>query len=422
MNRLLRAALFILILLFCTACAVASSNVTVIEEEAFLGDTALTEFTLSETVTTVGSLAFSGCSSLETVYCMTTQAEIAEDAFDCDCPAVIWCYRDSSMAEYAYARGLSVCYFDAFSIECQSDESTACILLPFSWCASDAVEADNRYSYSVYKVGTPDPVKTSSTSGSTFSFTPTQAGSYYISVTLKNRYTETTLESEPVSVSEKLIMGVWNGKPIEWNVLSIENNRALVISKGAVQTSASYFNPTWIKYKYCFWSGSNVGCESQNWNSSSPESAATKYKGTISHNHVPLARDESKWGTEADLYYVHARYWCNETFYNGAFTDAERRLILTVTNKNPDNPIDKPYKGVASASTSDKVFFLSYDEALTYMPTKADRDINCNWWLRTPGQYRVNAMYVDDTGAIRNHGSDVGHKLNYRPAMWIKIS
>ena len=46
----------------------------------------------------------------------------------------------------------------------------------------------------------------------------------------------------------------------------------------------------------------------------------------------------------------------------------------------------------------------------------------CLWWLRTPGQFLCNAIYVLQNGVISTYGSDVGHhNLGYRPAMWITI-
>ena len=83
------------------------------------------------------------------------------------------------------------------------------------------------------------------------------------------------------------------------------------------------------------------------------------------------------------------------------------------------------------------MFFLSYDEMEHYFPNKADRctsltptartQLNASkpirYWLRTNGEYRVNAMFVYATsGTIHKFGSDVGHDtIGYRPAMWISI-
>ena len=107
---------------------------------------------------------------------------------------------------------------------------------------------------------------------------------------------------------------------------------------------------------------------------------------------------------------------------------------MTNTNENSPDGI----KG--GPDTQDHVFFLSYNEANAYMPgsgnalrkttqtTVAKNENKSNtgsvWWLRSPGKYRVNAMYITGTGgSLSTYGSDVGHNdMGYRPAMWVKIS
>lgn len=433
MKYLLRTAL-ILSLLFCMGSALALTGVNIIEDEAFKGDTELSEITLPEGLKRIGSEAFSGCENLSAVYCLSRDAVIEETAFDEGTSAVIWCYSDSTMAAYGYARGLDTRYYDAFSLEPACDPANACILLPFSWQVTDAVEGNNRYSFEVYKTGSDTPAATGTSAEPVLTFTPREVGSYFIRVTLNNEYTSTSFDSDPVTIGDKLYIGTWNGYPVEWTILTVNGNRALLLTKGILR-NGSYFNPEWIKYKYCYWAGSYIGsAESVNYRGSGAESASTKITG-ISPTHVPLdwaaarKEDGGRWGKDSDLYYVHARYWCNETFYKTAFTDAERKLILKVTNQNADSPagID------GGPETNDYVFFLSYSELTSYLPAKADRKCKgapgsgvsgtYNWWLRTPGKYRVNAMYViGSDGGVSTSGSDVGHSsVGYRPAMWIKV-
>ena len=69
------------------------------------------------------------------------------------------------------------------------------------------------------------------------------------------------------------------------------------------------------------------------------------------------------------------------------------------------------------------------EDRIAYFTTYADnlpveyggRDVY--YWLRTPGVYRINAMYVvGEYGSVTYYGSDVGHNMvGYRPAMWITI-
>ncbi len=92
-----------------------------------------------------------------------------------------------------------------------------------------------------------------------------------------------------------------------------------------------------------------------------------------------------------------------------------------------------------SSDTEEDIFFLSYDEFNTYfitreearrLPTAACKaahknmceNNNCYWLLRSPGEFRCNAMYIHLNGKLSIYGSDVGHdSLGYRPAMWITI-
>ncbi len=433
-KRLIAAFLCILLLIPAMALADAAPSklgVKVIEAGAFSGDESLSTITFDEDLTYIGSRAFEGCKGLVTVYCFSDDVVIEEDAFDGVENALIYCDLDSTMEAYAQRKGLTVKYLNAFETECDTEDEDACVLLPITWRVKNAMPGRNVTSRFVYEVYRDDvSVYTSdSTSDTSFSYTPTEAGDYSVSITMSNSLTVTTLATGKVKVKDKLYMGSMDGEKIEWKVLTVSGNKALVISTKILK-NASYFNPYWIKYKYTYWSGSYIGSISQNYRGSQPEDPSRLITG-ITPTHVPLA--DGSWGKESDLFKVHARYWCNETFYNGAFSSRERDRIVRVTNSNPDSP----YGIKGGPDSKDYVFFLSYDELKKYMPNTADRKCtmtsaakkepngnttNC-WWLRTQGKYRVNAMYVDgNNGRASEYGSDVGHKsVGYRPAMWIRI-
>lgn len=124
------------------------------------------------------------------------------------------------------------------------------------------------------------------------------------------------------------------------------------------------------------------------------------------------------------------RDWLNDTFYNSAFAASEKDLILTTTvsaDKNPDFPKVNP-----GASTSDKIYILSADEALYYFPNFQDRACTatkytqakgvakCWWWLRTPGASQDTAASVNSNGVWDENGSDVaGTKGSVRPVLWV---
>lgn len=104
-----------LVLLFCClgfAPALAErlvlpQGLTVIEEEAFMGDTAITEIIISDGTTTIGNRAFSGCTGLAAITVPDSVVTIGEDVFD-ECEGVfINCSEDSVIAEYAEKNGIA---------------------------------------------------------------------------------------------------------------------------------------------------------------------------------------------------------------------------------------------------------------------------------------------------------------------------
>ena len=177
-----------------------------------------------------------------------------------------------------------------------------------------------------------------------------------------------------------------NGKEdIEWLVLAKEGNKALVISKYALdcqQYNTSYTDVTW---ETC----------------------------TL-------------------------RKWLNNNFINSAFTANEKAMIPTVTvsaDKNPD------YSTNPGNATQDRVFLLSITEANKYFSSDSARQCkpteyadaggayghssngNCFWWLRSPGLEQCLAAGIRNGGDFHEHGNDVrADHSAVRPALWIDLN
>lgn len=177
-----------------------------------------------------------------------------------------------------------------------------------------------------------------------------------------------------------------NGKEdIEWLVLAKEGNKALVISKYALdcqQYNTSYTDVTW---ETC----------------------------TL-------------------------RKWLNNDFLGAAFSADEKSMIPTVTvsaDKNPD------YSTNPGNTTQDQVFLLSITEANKYFSSDSARQCkpteyavaggayvnssngNCWWWLRSPGGNLDSAARVGNGGGVYEYGSDVdGGGIAVRPALWIDLN
>lgn len=188
---------------------------------------------------------------------------------------------------------------------------------------------------------------------------------------------------------------------IEWQVLTVQGDRALVISKYALDFRAYNDKVVEITWENC-----------------------------------------------------SLRQWLNGYFYNNVFSEAEKNQILLVTNENPDNP---QYGTDGGNRTQDRIFALSYDEAQKYF--KSDKERICyvtdyaaanyesamssvtsnflrkselgntaQWWLRTPGASSLTTVYVPSDGSIYLFGYGPMITINgtayneVRPAFWMKTS
>ncbi|MCR5843379.1 MAG: DUF6273 domain-containing protein [Oscillospiraceae bacterium] len=154
-----------------------------------------------------------------------------------------------------------------------------------------------------------------------------------------------------------------SGEAIEWLVLDVQGNEALLISKYVLESRA--FN------------------EADN-------------SGSI-------------WEKSS------LRKWLNEDFLNAAFTEEEQKAILTSTVDNGEEQTSEFWSmfsaPIVGDNTEDKVYILSYAEALKYFNSDSDRSSevaprlyhNNGWWLRSPGMLASNLMYVHDDGAVNDN-------------------
>ena len=177
-----------------------------------------------------------------------------------------------------------------------------------------------------------------------------------------------------------------NGKEeIQWKVLAIEGNKALVISLYALdcqQYNALYTSVTW---ETC-----------------------------------------------------SLRKWLNETFYNKAFGTYHKNRIISSSIIAEDNPI---YGTESGNNTTDQVFLLNITEANEYFKADSGRRCtgteycyaqgayksssgnSCWWWLRSPGYDSEHAASVYYVGSVISSGEEVnGIGGAIRPVIWIDIS
>ena len=156
------------------------------------------------------------------------------------------------------------------------------------------------------------------------------------------------------------------------------------------------------------------------------------------------------------------RKWINNDFYNKAFSDKEKSVVLDTDVVNADNP---EYKSKGGNNTIDKVFCLSIDEVKKYLGTgEKDRDGlvlydnavtkgtnyaketnnlnsklevfhevdktyekyfgNSTYWLRSPGYFQNCATSVLYIPTLDLSGLEMGNNrsdFGVRPAIWIEI-
>lgn len=178
-------------------------------------------------------------------------------------------------------------------------------------------------------------------------------------------------------------------EPIEWVVLEVQENQALLLSRYALDSKP--YNNTY---------------------------------GPVT------------WET------CSLRNWLNDTFLNTAFTEAEKKQILLTEVDNSRTQGNSEWRISGGNNTKDFVFLLSYEESERYFNGSVDRvclptsyavsqgaDIRVHddgitesgwWWLRSPGEAQHHASFVNFDGT--RYSNAVGNEyLSVRPALWISF-
>ena len=119
------------------------------------------------------------------------------------------------------------------------------------------------------------------------------------------------------------------------------------------------------------------------------------------------------------------RQWINNDFYNKAFNEKEKKLIIG------------PSILESLLGLGDKIFLLTEEEAKKYFAMDESRKCKAteyavkngaykndegytNWWLRSPTLWLISVYYIDNVGKISYNKVD-NDNYAVRPAMWIKI-
>ena len=140
------------------------------------------------------------------------------------------------------------------------------------------------------------------------------------------------------------------------------------------------------------------------------------------------------------------RKWLNETFYNTAFNQLQRAIILTTSVDNSAATTGSTNNSYACEDTQDKIFLLSYEEATngsyglnsTVERRKKTTDYaksqgvyiystngsyaeNGDWWLRSPySSYNNRVRYLEYDGYLHYYYVDRVN-VGVVPALKIKL-
>jgi len=204
-----------------------------------------------------------------------------------------------------------------------------------------------------------------------------------------------TLGQYPISVQKNGDSWTITSAPIEWTVLAVEDGKALLITKNAI--------------------------DSQIYGS----------LGEVSEEESDEPLTLVTWSASS------LRAWLNSDFYAAAFTEQEASLILATSVKAERNPQFPVGPGV---DTVDKVFILSMSELNKYFKNNEARlckatdyavrmrsaGVNdagyCWYWVRNPGKNAQFAAVVLRDGSLSYNGRMANDMyVSVRPAMWISI-
>jgi hypothetical protein len=130
--------------------------------------------------------------------------------------------------------------------------------------------------------------------------------------------------------------------------------------------------------------------------------------------------------------------WLNHDFYNIAFWNANKNLIVVSYLENKDNT---KWNTKGGNNTYDKLFLLSIEEAEKYFKSDDDREAyptpyakargahtnadlggSCWWWLRSPGSAQDIAAHVNSDGDVDSFGTDVNYDIAVRVALKINLN
>ena len=234
----------------------------------------------------------------------------------------------------------------------------------------------------------------------------------------------------------------WSGPDeIEWQVLTVEDGRALLLSVYGLETkkyNEEYADVTWETCSLRSWlngtfyntafSTEEKGQIAEVWNSNSDEWMETS---------------EVKIDDNVDVNSVMNITLPNGGIVTGDFGALKEGVILPDGSKAQwygakRHRMIKIYSRIWD--TKDRILLLSIDEVEKYLPTEASRQCEatyhakqngafvnvlngkCWWWMRSPGYSNDRAAYVNAAGNNFLESNKVSdNRVTIRPAFWLNL-
>lgn len=433
-------------------------GITSISQWLFAHCTSLANVIIADSVTYIGSGAFCGCSSLESIVIPDSVTEIGAGVFE-DCVKLTNVtipkglikihngafFNCSNLISVTLPESLTYIGYSVFE-ECSELNSINFTSTIEQWNNIRKADSWDEYtcSYTIYctdgeitKDGTityyPETDETLYTRDGNYIYfgeypqtikaddvtiTDTQDsrgyylgsdGHYYAAVTATPLDFGYTFSNSATVVSGTVYY--FKVEPIRWRILSTNGEKALIlcdsiVTNMAYQLDCTYDNGTW--------------CTTAN---GAPE-------GTYQNNYK----------------YSEVKRWLNEVFYQTAFTELQRGIMLAST-------LDTSTECIITSSnehTDDKIFILSHTEVNSdmygfssdydafdtarqmptsdyarakgaYVETLSYYYGNGVWWLRSPYGTCSDIVYVVSSNGYANGASNTGCYYGIVPAMYINL-
>ena len=169
-----------------------------------------------------------------------------------------------------------------------------------------------------------------------------------------------------MNIGKIISLGSIDKDPLQWTILDIRRNKALLLSNMAVDKRIYHERPGKTTWERC-----------------------------------------------------SLRRYLNNFFLIYAFSDAERRCIVSTNLLNFPNP---EYGTPGGHNTKDSIFLLSGSEYVEYFSYQRVSKFSDFWWLRSPGYRRDTALFVYADGSINQYlGTANSFRIAVRPALWLDM-